>query len=464
MSDILNEPDDSMSLIRYLLYSNEFDTRGICATTSWWLKNKTHPEEMNRIINAYGEVVENLNQHVNPNSPYDSAEKLLSLVTSGPSVYGRAALHEPLSEGAKRIILALQESQEPLFIAGWGGTNTLAQALLHINNTMSSSDAAELRSRIRLYTISDQDDTGPWIRAHFPDIFYVVSIHAWNAYPLATWSGMTLTGCPCVNSSLAQNPWLDANIRYGPLGSLYPQIIFGMEGDTPSFLWLIQNGLGYRDRIDWGSWGGRYSRSLALVDWAGGIDTNHFVDSLENATGLDGQDYSTPQASVWRWRTAYQDDFAARMQWTMTSNFSKVGHPPVLNINGQQGPDPLIIQVKSNETYTFDAGLTLDPDYPTDNSRLEFQWVLYREATIFEANMSLKALQPPVGSNGILDINDAGFTNATLGIKVQVTVPQPMLNTYTGTYPGFHILLQVTNRAGQYPIRRYMRVICEYDI
>ncbi|KAI1483508.1 DUF1593-domain-containing protein [Daldinia eschscholtzii] len=463
MSDILNEPDDSMSLIRYLLYSNEFDTRGICATTSWWLQNETHPEEMKKIINAYGEVVENLNQHVNPESPYDSADKLLSLVTSGPSVYGRAALHQPLSEGAERIILALQESKEPLFITGWGGTNTLAQALLHINNTMSSSDAAELRSRIRLYTISDQDDTGAWIRAHFPDIFYVVSIHTWNMYQLATWTGIFLAGCPCVNSSLVQNPWLDANIRLGPLGSLYPQVIYGMEGDTPSFLWLIQNGLGYRDRIDWGSWGGRYNRPQAPVDWAGGIDTNHFVDSLENVVGLDGQQYSTPQASIWRWRSAYQDDFAARMQWTLTSDFSQVGHPPVLNINGQEGPDPLFVLVKNNETYTFDASLTLDSDNPTDNSRLDFQWVLYREPTMFQADIQLKTLNPPAGSTGKVETNDAGFTNVTLGTKIQVTVPQSQKNPSTGMWPGFHILLQVTNKAGKYPIRRYMRVVCEYD-
>ncbi|KAL0765353.1 hypothetical protein CaCOL14_012102 [Colletotrichum acutatum] len=52
LSDILNEPDDSMSLVRYLLYSDEFDTRGLCATTSWWLKNATHPEEMRDIVRA----------------------------------------------------------------------------------------------------------------------------------------------------------------------------------------------------------------------------------------------------------------------------------------------------------------------------------------------------------------------------------------------------------------------------
>jgi hypothetical protein len=63
MSDILNEPDDSMSLVRYLLYSNEFDTRGLCAVTSTWLRNSTHPEQMRAIVNAYGEVVNNLNNH-----------------------------------------------------------------------------------------------------------------------------------------------------------------------------------------------------------------------------------------------------------------------------------------------------------------------------------------------------------------------------------------------------------------
>jgi Protein of unknown function (DUF1593) len=34
LSDIGNEPDDQMSLVRFLLYSNEFDVEGLVATTS----------------------------------------------------------------------------------------------------------------------------------------------------------------------------------------------------------------------------------------------------------------------------------------------------------------------------------------------------------------------------------------------------------------------------------------------
>jgi len=86
LTDILNEPDDSMSLVRYLLYSNEFDTRGIVAVTSWSLRNETHPEEIKRIINAYSKVVDKLNQHVHPDNSYPDPQDLIDKVSSGPVV------------------------------------------------------------------------------------------------------------------------------------------------------------------------------------------------------------------------------------------------------------------------------------------------------------------------------------------------------------------------------------------
>lgn len=93
LSDILNEVDDSESLVRFLLYSNEFSTQGICAVTSAWLRNATYPGAMKEIINAYGEVVDNLNHHVNPNARYQNASVLLNLVTSGPKVGSAVKLH-----------------------------------------------------------------------------------------------------------------------------------------------------------------------------------------------------------------------------------------------------------------------------------------------------------------------------------------------------------------------------------
>lgn len=86
LTDILNEPDDSMSMVRYLLYSNEFDTRGLVAVTSWSLRNDTHPSEIKKIIKAYAKVVDKLNQHVHPDNQYPKPEELLKQISSGPRV------------------------------------------------------------------------------------------------------------------------------------------------------------------------------------------------------------------------------------------------------------------------------------------------------------------------------------------------------------------------------------------
>ena len=66
VSDISNEPDDAESLVRYLLYSNEFDTRGLVACTSTWMKRIVHPEDMQKIVHAYSGVVDSLNQNTHP--------------------------------------------------------------------------------------------------------------------------------------------------------------------------------------------------------------------------------------------------------------------------------------------------------------------------------------------------------------------------------------------------------------
>ncbi|RBQ99434.1 hypothetical protein VDGD_20081 [Verticillium dahliae] len=86
LSDISNEPDDAESLVRFLLYSNQFDIEGIVAVTSTWMKTKVCPQDMHKIIDGYAGVVDNLNNHTHPDHPYPSAEKLRSLVKSGPPV------------------------------------------------------------------------------------------------------------------------------------------------------------------------------------------------------------------------------------------------------------------------------------------------------------------------------------------------------------------------------------------
>src|SRR5678816_4722685 len=100
--------------------------------------------------------------------------------------------------------------------------------------------------RDRVYSITDQDDTGPWIRREFPNLFYIVqpSTQKGDDYYYATWTGISgdvyYRNGAGADSTIVTNEWLDANIRSkGPLGKLYPRFAFIMEGDTPSFLSLI---------------------------------------------------------------------------------------------------------------------------------------------------------------------------------------------------------------------------------
>ena len=63
ISDIGNEPDDQMSFVRLILYSNELDLEAMVASTSTWQKAATHPETMHAIVKAYAQVRGNLQLH-----------------------------------------------------------------------------------------------------------------------------------------------------------------------------------------------------------------------------------------------------------------------------------------------------------------------------------------------------------------------------------------------------------------
>ena len=169
ITDICNEPDDAQSLCRYLVYCNQFSTRGLVACNSTWMRSDPRPDAIHKILEAYSAVVHNLNAHVPTDEPaYPSSENLKSLVSSGPSLYGRKALapDAPLSEGAKLLIDQVDESSESLWVLCWGGTNTLAQALAQIHDVEKRSEAecSEFRRKLRVYAISDQDDTGSYMR------------------------------------------------------------------------------------------------------------------------------------------------------------------------------------------------------------------------------------------------------------------------------------------------------------
>ncbi|KAH8653578.1 hypothetical protein BX600DRAFT_471196 [Xylariales sp. PMI_506] len=416
VSDISNEPDDAQSLVRFLLYGNEFDTQGLVACTSNWMRKNVHPEDMRTIVEAYGQVVDNLNAHVHPDNQYPSAEYLLSIIKGGPPLYGKEALEPdvPLSEGAALLINQLDASERPLWVLSWGGMNVVAQALQHVQQTRSVDEAAKLRQKLRIYTISDQDDTGMWIRVTFPDIFYICSIHGWKDYGMAAWTGISGDllfpldeGGPDVTK--VKKEWLTENIQIGALGKVYPNSSFIMEGDTPTFLYLMQNGLGSPENPHWGSWGGRYG----LADLGGAA--KHYSDVRDRVVGKDGRVYNTNKATIWRWRDAFQNDFAARMQWTLSNDRTKANHAPVVFVNeSTSGPEPLLLEAEAGTDIILDASKSYDPD----GDALSFRWFQYKEPTTAQSHIHW----PQVPDVTFLPIEEQ---NKPSGSVVKVTLPPP---------------------------------------
>ncbi|CAG8233183.1 unnamed protein product [Penicillium salamii] len=414
LSDISNEPDDAESLVRYLLYSNQFRTEGLVACTSTWMKNKVCPQDMHKIIDGYEKVVDNLNAHANSDDPYPTAQYLRSIIKKGAETYGMTAVGEniPLSEGGQLLLESIEaQTADPLWILCWGGTNVLASVLLRIQNTYSASEAAALRAKLRIYTISDQDDTGVWLRTTYPDLFYICSVHGWCQYGMAAWTGISGDqwygfdkGGP--DGRKISKEWIRENIQIGALGSTYPDFMFIPEGDTPTFLYLIQNGLGVAERPEFGSWGGRYIQT----DVSGRYGAGHYSDTPDEVEGLDGRSHKSNQATIWRWRDAFQTDFAARMQWSLSSDLGVANHHPVAIVNGTRGPAPLVFELEAGSSFKLDASQSYDPD---PNDSLTFKWYQYKDPSATQWSVHHE-----VGELGIKTLNEANSL-------IEVTLPTP---------------------------------------
>jgi hypothetical protein len=440
LTDIENEPDDAMSMVRLLVYANNYDVEGLAATTSIHQKDKVASWRIREIVDAYAQVRDNLAQH-EPGFP--TGDFVRSKITEGLPEYGMLAVGQGKDSPASEALIAAVDKQDsrPLWVTVWGGPNVLAQALWKVRATRSEKELKTFVAKLRVYTISDQDDSGPWIRKEFPDLFYIVSpgFNAGGGYHHATWSGISgdyfHARCDGADFTLVSNEWLDQHIRRkGPLGAEYPHWDFLMEGDTPSFLNLINNGLSDPEHPEWGGWGGRYELYTPRMQrWHLYPESRPiWSDADDEVLGIDGRWHDGNHETIWRWREAFQNDFAARMDWTILPA-EKANHPPVAALDHEKH-----LVAKPGERVNLSATSSNDPD----GDALSYEWFCYSEAGTFPVS-SARSGQP-------IPINNFDQAQAWFEVPSSRVMPPG-----TGT---IHIVFAVTDH-GSPRLTRYQRVI-----
>jgi hypothetical protein len=369
-ADKRSDPDDVQSMVRFLLYADDFDVEGLVASSATFanIANKTNLLD---ILDLYAGVVGNLKRH---DVRYPTADQLRSITWQGSSgTYGRPAKEiigfGKDSEASEQIIALLDRpDSRPIWFCVWGGSCDLAQALWKIKETRNPAETDRLLEKVRVYLITLQDGTGQWLLDTFPKLFVIAAKNSW----------MGMFGV----SDLA---WVNANIRqdHGKLGAIYPTVAMGAkpgvkEGDSPSFLYLVSavRGLNDPEQPNRPSWGGQFVRVAP--------DQNHWTDLPSGGE------------TVRRWSEAFENDFAARMNWCV-KDFKEANHPPVARLQGGLQRD-----VKPGETVKL-AAIATDPD----GNQLACKWHPSAEANFAAATVNITRSDSPDQASFIVP-NESG--------------------------------------------------------
>ena len=278
------------------------------------------------------------------------------------------------SPGSELLIrLADEDDSRPIYVAAWGGANTLAQAIWRVKQTRSAEELKRFVHKFRLYTITDQDmhysmrmdraySSHMWLRQDFSEDLQFI----WDE---GTWQEQC---------ELGKRHWQlhkDHIQGKGALGKEYPDYKWGVEGDTPSFLYVMPHGLNDPEDPLQAGWAGYHERGLC-------------ADSL--TTAWTSWQEPLRSISIGYKTRFYPDeisDFMARMQW---ADEGRGNRNPQIVVNNSKGLQPIHIQAKAGDTVCLDASRTTDPD----GDALTFDW--WQQPEIGTAMLALAPSDQPV--------------------------------------------------------------------
>lgn len=152
------EIDDQCSLVRFLLYSNEWDIEAFVTSSSQyhWHGHRWPGDDWYKpFYEAYGKVLPNLLKH---DSRYPSVSELEKITFLG-NVETEGEM-DKVTAGSQRIAEILLEKSDPrpIWLQAWGGTNTIARALKTIEEE-HPEEMERVAKKMLLYLIWEQDDT-----------------------------------------------------------------------------------------------------------------------------------------------------------------------------------------------------------------------------------------------------------------------------------------------------------------
>ena len=259
-----SDPDDLQSMVRFLLYSNEFDVEGLIASSATFagIANKQNIIDMLDVYAAHYDTLKNYSLD------YPSPEYLKSVTYQGNNgTWGRSAeenIGENMDSEASDAIIEIVDKKDsrPVWFCVWGDCSNIAQAVYRVSQTRTPEETAKFISKMRIYQIAHQDGSIDWLMENFPEMFII--------YNENTYFG--IFGADDIN-------WVNENIieNHGKLGAAYPDRGMGCEGvcegDSPSFLYLLSARFGHSnvENPTLPSWGGKFKRVEG---------TNHYVDDV----------------------------------------------------------------------------------------------------------------------------------------------------------------------------------------